>query len=203
MTNSRRQTKKKQPLISEADQKLWREWSQGLTPIEKSKNDRAILPDIKPAQVASGPQVERPITKPKNQPIAAAPTQTSPLAKFDEKTRRQLRSGHIEVSDRIDLHGMRQRDAHQELSRFLVSAQARGHRWVLVITGKGGPTDLESRMRPWLGNSQNERGVLRQNVPKWLSEPDLRQVVLSYSTAGPRHGGDGAIYVRLRARRNK
>jgi DNA-nicking Smr family endonuclease len=35
-------------------------------------------------------------------------------------------------------------------------------------------------------------------VPRWLEEPDLRAVVLSYTQAGPRHGGAGALYVRLR-----
>jgi DNA-nicking Smr family endonuclease len=45
---------------------------------------------------------------------------------------------------------------------------------------------------------QQERGVLRRLVPQWLAEPELRAIVLSYDTAGARHGGEGALYVRLR-----
>jgi DNA-nicking Smr family endonuclease len=40
--------------------------------------------------------------------------------------------------------------------------------------------------------------VLRRNVPGWLEEPDLRAIVLSYTQAGIRHGGAGALYVQLR-----
>ena len=41
-------------------------------------------------------------------------------------------------------------------------------------------------------------GVLRRAVPLWLNEPDLRALVVSYTQASPRHGGAGALYVRLR-----
>jgi DNA-nicking Smr family endonuclease len=45
------------------------------------------------------------------------------------------------------------------------------------------------------------RGVLLRGVPLWLEQPELRAVVLSYTTAGTRHGGDGALYVQLRKAR--
>jgi DNA-nicking Smr family endonuclease len=70
----------------------------------------------------------------------------------------------------------------------------RGDRNVLVITGKGTRAEME-RMRDF---TVEERGVLRRLVPLWLGEPELRGMVISYTTAGPRHGGDGALYVRLR-----
>ncbi|MEM7778598.1 MAG: Smr/MutS family protein [Pseudomonadota bacterium] len=38
-------------------------------------------------------------------------------------------------------------------------------------------------------------------MPAWLSSPDLAQIVISFTTAHVRHGGEGALYVRLRARR--
>jgi DNA-nicking Smr family endonuclease len=44
------------------------------------------------------------------------------------------------------------------------------------------------------------RGVLRRNVPAWLEEPALRSIVLGYTAAGVRHGGEGALYVQLRKR---
>jgi DNA-nicking Smr family endonuclease len=38
-------------------------------------------------------------------------------------------------------------------------------------------------------------------VPHWLSRPDLRDLVVGYEEAGRRHGGAGALYVRIRRRR--
>jgi DNA-nicking Smr family endonuclease len=88
---------------------------------------------------------------------------------------------------------MRQRDAHGALRRFLKSAQAKGYRHVLVITGKGAEPD--PRRSFYEGD---ERGVLRQAMPHWLAAPDLAHVVISYSEAPRRLGGEGALYVRLR-----
>jgi DNA-nicking Smr family endonuclease len=90
----------------------------------------------------------------------------------------------------IDLHGMTQAEAHSVLIQFLYRAQASGHAIVLVVTGKGsgGLSDV----------TDSHRGVLRRMVPHWLTLPDLRAVVLGFEEAGPRQGGGGALYVRLR-----
>ena len=53
---------------------------------------------------------------------------------------------------------------------------------MLVITGKGGV----------------EGGVLRRHVPFWLALPGLRAFVLAVEPAHIAHGGEGALYVRLR-----
>ena len=45
---------------------------------------------------------------------------------------------------------------------------------------------------------EDERGVLRQAVPHWLTAADLAPLVVSFSPAPRRLGGDGALYVRLR-----
>jgi DNA-nicking Smr family endonuclease len=59
---------------------------------------------------------------------------------------------------------------------------------VLVVTGKGGPGD------------DGRRGVLRQSVPHWLATEELRQFVVGFGEAERRHGGAGALYVRIRRR---
>ena len=46
----------------------------------------------------------------------------------------------------------------------------------------------------------SERGVLRRNVPRWLAEPELAAIVVGFTTAAIRHGGEGALYVQLRRR---
>jgi DNA-nicking Smr family endonuclease len=119
-----------------------------------------------------------------------------PLAEFDRRAVRQVASGKTAIDARLDLHGLRQRDARIELIAFLRAAQARGCRTVLVVTGKGDAASERDHLAGALGKSQ--RGVLRHSVPQWLEEPELRSVVLSYTTAGVRHGGAGALYVQLR-----
>ena len=102
-------------------------------------------------------------------------------------TQERLRRGLVEPDARIDLHGMTQAQAHGELAHFLRGAQARGAKFVLVITGKGK-----------VGGAESERGVLRRQVPQWLSLPEFRTLVVGFEEAHIGHGGEGALYVRVR-----
>lgn len=130
-------------------------------------------------------------------PIAPARRVAPDLSDFDRKHVRKIRGGRTEIEARVDLHGLRQSEAHAALRAFLFRCQSRGLRFVLVITGKGKPgSAAEAGYR----NPENERGVLKRNVPRWLEEPDVRTIVVSYTTAAIQHGGEGAIYVHLRAR---
>src|SRR5665648_372143 len=129
----------------------------------------------------------------------AAPPALSPTASgLDRQTARKLDKGRLMVEARLDLHGMRQRDAHAALRKFLKWAQSQDYRHVLVITGKGSLRD-ESRSF----YEDEARGVLRQAVPRWLALPDLAPLIVSYSEAPQRLGGGGALYVRLRKRGNQ
>ena len=138
--------------------------------------------------------VPRPIFKPTPQPKPHVVPATGPL---DRQTSRHLEKGRIEVEAKLDLHGLRQRDAHTQLRRFLKTAQARGAKHVLVITGKGAAQDASRSFF-----QEEERGVLRNAVPRWLAEPDFAPLVVSFSPAPRRLGGDGALYVRLRKLRS-
>jgi len=108
-------------------------------------------------------------------------------------TAERLRRGLIEPDARIDLHGMTQQVAHRSLFAWLVTAHLRGHRLVLVITGKGNARSDENA--PWM---MSAHGVLKQMVPRWLNEPELAALIASITPAHARHGGDGALYVYLR-----
>lgn len=134
-----------------------------------------------------GNTVERPGNTAKSPP---------PLARYDERERRKLSRDAELIDARLDLHGMRQREAHAALRRFLLACHSRGDRHVLVITGKGAPA--ETGMARHFASSDEQRGVLRRLVPQWLADADLRGLVVSYAAASARHGGEGALYVRLR-----
>jgi DNA-nicking Smr family endonuclease len=174
------------------DAALWERVAETASPLKrgrggapKSGKTAMSVPRAKPPHVPrpSGP-APRPMPKPSHVPRA------EPL---DRRTSRQLEKGLLEVEARLDLHGMRQRDAHAQLRRFLKTAQARGLRHVLIITGKG--ADPKTRKSFY---EVDERGVLRQAVPRWLGEPDFARLVVSYSPAPRRLGSEGALYVRLR-----
>ena len=108
-------------------------------------------------------------------------------------TQERLRKGLIEPDARIDLHGMRQDQAHRTLFTWLANAHRSGHRLVLVVTGKGNPKNDDNAA--WM---VSPHGVLKQMVPRWLNEPELAALIASVRPAHAKHGGGGALYVYLR-----
>jgi DNA-nicking Smr family endonuclease len=108
--------------------------------------------------------------------------QLKPLAPLEKNIQRGLKRKQVDVQAKLDLHGLFQDAAHTRLKRFLHEAQKNGFRLVIVVTGKGA----------------NGTSVLRQNVPLWLAMPDLRGIVMGFQQAEAHHGGEGALYVRLR-----
>ena len=120
------------------------------------------------------------------QPRPEAP----PLAPIGRRERAQLSRGRKQIDARLDLHGMTQTRAHRALSDFLQRAHIGGLSFVLVITGKGGAAVAHSG-----------RGVLRRQVPQWLNLPEFRNLVVGFEEAHIGHGGEGALYVRIRRAR--
>jgi DNA-nicking Smr family endonuclease len=192
--------------LSKEDEALWEHTASSLKPLRGKKGRHhpgvaeadetaAFAPKTKTGKHAASASPLGAGKSHAKAPPAAAPSQkgTPNLSAFDRKAARRLRQGQIEIEARIDLHGMRQHEAHVALRRFLLSCFGRGLRWVLVITGKGGPRPREED-----DFGRSERGILRKNVPMWLAEPELRAVVVSFTTAAIPHGGEGALYVQLR-----
>jgi DNA-nicking Smr family endonuclease len=175
------------------DEALWEKVVETAAPLKRGRNAAAPKPPkvAAPVAKAKSPQGPRP-TQPAPKP-APKPSHVPRAAPLDRQTSRQLDKGKLEVEARLDLHGMRQRDAHAQLRRFLKTAQARGLRHVLVITGKGADQAAAKSFY-----EEDERGVLRNAVPHWLAEPEFAALVVSFSPAPRRLGGEGALYVRLR-----
>lgn len=114
--------------------------------------------------------------------------------RMDRKTHQRMRRGRLDPEARIDLHGMRADQAQAALQSFLTASHSAGRRLVLVITGKGRRGDDE-------GPIPRRAGVLRHQLPHWLSTPPLSAIVLQLREAHVRHGGSGAFYVYLKRRR--
>jgi DNA-nicking Smr family endonuclease len=199
---------RKEPALDD-DEAVWKYAAATIEPLKRAKarvhlSDRATTdaPKAKTAPKLEGAKKSAVIQHEAVKPSQATPVVSSrrappDLSEFDRKHARKIRGGRTEIEARVDLHGLRQSEAHAALRTFLFRCQSRGLRFVLVITGKGKSANAPDN--PYQ-NHENERGVLKRNVPRWLEEPDVRRIVVSYTTAAIQHGGEGAIYVHLRAR---
>jgi DNA-nicking Smr family endonuclease len=175
--------------LSPEERRLWGQVARSVKPMK----GKAPLPEPEPDERADAAPARKTVLPPLPAPVVPAKPALPPLAPVERKTLQALRRGKKAVDSVIDLHGMRQDEAHFALIRFLHRAQASGYAVVLVVTGKGGAPSAHGLFE--------ERGVLRRMVPHWLRLPDLRSLVVGFEEASPQHGGSGALYVRLRRRR--
>jgi DNA-nicking Smr family endonuclease len=184
-----RRRKDREP--TEAELALWAAVARHVRPLP----GRAILVQAPEPVPAAAPSQPAPASAATPVPARAQKRASPPpLAPLERKLRTRLKHGREQLEGVIDLHGMRQDEAHGALVGFLERSSARGARLVLVVTGKGGQGADDGR------GGFHERGVLRRNVPHWLRMAELRQLVIGFEEADARHGGAGALYVRLRRR---
>jgi DNA-nicking Smr family endonuclease len=173
--------------LSTEDRILWNRVAKTVTPLPGS----ALEPEPEPEAAETGVEVpttdkRKPLPRPLHQP--AAQTAPSHPGVIDTKTRARIAKGRLSLDARVDLHGLTQSEAHGLLLSFLQRAHSAGLRHVLVITGKG--------------SSPASEGVLRRAVPSWFATQPFRGLVSGHSAATRQHGGDGALYVRLRRKRD-
>lgn len=178
------------------DWHLWAEVAETVSPLHRTRIRQRLKLEEQPLPLPKAPPGPRP------KPVKVPPVMPSYQSAgkpgrqanqvIEPKLKRKLTRGHIDIDGTIDLHGMRQAEAHGALSRFIHARVSRGDRTLLVITGKG--------LKKVDGDAAViiERGVLRSMLPIWLSEPNLAPLIAGWDVAAQGHGGDGAFYVRLR-----
>lgn len=166
------------------DHELWERVKRTTKPLHSNRASlefKAEMGEInlaRPEQIRGVPRIIRPYAP---EPIVTVSLAPKPSL-LDQSVTRKIAKGRTGIEGRIDLHGMTQAEAHSRLFRFLESSYQQGKRTILVITGKG----------------VRGEGILRQAVPRWLSEPEFRKYASGYHEAHVTHGGGGALYVRLR-----
>lgn len=174
---------KRRRTLSAEERVLWTTVTKSIAPLRDAPaTDEAaefVAPLRHPAPVAKAAPMQSP-------PASTPP----PLAVLGRRMKARVARGRAAIDGRLDLHGLTQGEAHAALLRFLRAAVSRGARLVLVITGKGARGD-------------GERGVLKRQVPQWLSLPEFRALIVGYEDAHVAHGGEGALYVRVRRSRVK
>lgn len=163
------------------DRALWDEIKKSIKPLRKREH-RAEVPGA-PVQAAPARSPKASVSRASSAPAPSPePPKPTPLAKLDRRMRARVSRGRIEIDARLDLHGYTLERAVIRLRRFLASSQAEGAALALVITGKS--------------------GALRREVPHWLASAELRPLVIGFEEAASHHGGSGALYVRIRRRRD-
>jgi DNA-nicking Smr family endonuclease len=175
------------------DETLWRSAMQDVKFLKKDEDmEETGEPAAEPASV---PEVTS--TRIHTSKSSEPPKEPPPSAGIDRRTEEKLRQGKFPIEGRLDLHGHTQDQAHNELIQFIERGFEQGKRCLLVITGKGSGGGREEG-----GWFESETGVLRGEVPRWLTEWQLAGKVIKFTQAQPKHGGEGALYVYLR-RKNK
>ena len=92
---------------------------------------------------------------------------------------KKLRLGKVPIESHLDTHGMTVAEARQALLYFIAECEDLGYRCAVVVHGKG-------------YSSPNNKPVIKAYVNHWLKESAS---VLAFSSAQPRDGGTGAVYV--------
>jgi len=178
--------------LTEDERTLWRAVAETTKPLKRGRRVKPAEPDDEGQPVAKRPAAPEAAPASKSSRHDQRREKPSPpaLAPIGRRDKARLSRGRQEIDARIDLHGMTQAKAHRTLLSFLHRAHADGAVFVLVITGKGR-----------VGGEEREQGVLRRQVPHWLALPEFRTIVVGYEQAHIAHGGEGALYVRVRRAR--
>ncbi|MBW3099128.1 Smr/MutS family protein [Pseudohoeflea coraliihabitans] len=189
--------------LSHDDRVVWDRVTRTVAPLHDAPSPHAAASETM-AELMAG-QGSKPAT-PSSKVVRAAPVLTPrsgtrkaetqdhgfssqpALHPIEKPTWRKIKTGRLAIEARLDLHGLRRTEAYPLLYNFLLEARDRGLRHVLVITGKG--------------RSGGSAGVLRRVIPEWFTQPQFRLLVSGVETSARGHGGEGALYVRLRRRRD-
>lgn len=155
------------------DLRLWKINTRDVTPLAKIEQKTEESPDVPPL-----PKKHTLINSVKTQRnVALLPP--APLPSLGRKELRRLK-----IEARFDMHGLSLKAGYDALEEFLRYAQGKGIKTVLVITGKG---------------SMSAENTLRHQLPRWVEDTPLRQLVSSlHHPAKPQDGGSGAFYVEVR-----
>lgn len=106
-------------------------------------------------------------------------------AGIQQKAQKKLRRGELPIEEELDLHGYTVNEAKIAIQDFLYECKRQHIRYIRIIHGKG-------------YRSEQKIPVLKTHIAYWL--PQLSDV-LAFSSALPKDGGTGAVYVILKSNR--
>ena len=110
-------------------------------------------------------------------------------SKYNEKLGgfKNLKNRKIMPNMILDLHGHTLNSSKLLLHKFIPNCYEKNIRNILIITGKG----------------QNNKGTLKEEVPKWLNDKFFNKFLVNFNQAPKHYGGSGALLVRIKNRFKK
>ena len=108
-------------------------------------------------------------------------------AGIQQKQLKKLRRGELPAEYELDLHGYNIVEAKAAIYEFIDECKQQHIRYAHIIHGKG-------------YRSEQKIPILKTHVAYWLPQ---HNDVLAFSSALPKDGGTGAIYVILKSASNK
>ena len=175
--------------LRESERVLWDAVTRQIRPLRGRRPPSAPPPSAPPvtAPAAGVPPVAAappPVPRTTSHPVASRLVEIGTRQPgLDDTSWRRLSNGGLRPQRTLDLHGRTAQNAFAALHGFLLRAQSEQLRCVEIITGVG---------------SGQEGGILRRELPFWLSRQDLRHLVLA--AVHPHPGNQGAVRVLLRRR---
>ena len=170
---------KKKPDISDDERDLFRQHMSDMPPEKPPQEQRedAVEPYINPPSFTFGLSDLQ----------EAGPNDIISFFQngVSDQIKRKMKRGNIRFEAKVDLHGRTIDESTHALARFIEHQKQYKHRWLLIIHGKG-------------SKSPEQRPIIKNLTAKLLrSHPD----VLAFHSAVAKHGGTGAVYALLKARR--
>ena len=115
------------------------------------------------------------------------------ISDIDANTMRRFKREKFGINASLDLHGLKTDEAYQAVRRFIIQSFNNNLRAVLIITGKGLSHPNEDIFEP--------KGVLKQLILEWIQTDDLKPMILTYIHPSQKLGGEGALYLLLRRKK--
>lgn len=106
------------------------------------------------------------------------------LIDTNSTTAEKLKTGNVQIEDRLDLHGVTAARAKTLVENFIISCYQEQKRYLLIVTGRGA----------------HGCGIIYSEIEHWLNQPNLRPYLVAFTPAHAKDGGEGALYVLIKKR---
>ncbi len=99
---------------------------------------------------------------------------------------------------KLDLHGCTLNESNAKVKKFISESFNFGYKKILIVTGKG--LRSKSYKNPYISEKLS---VLKHSIPEFIqNDKDLRNKIIKISQASIKDGGEGAIYIFLKNKKN-
>ncbi len=179
----------KNKTLSEDDKRVWDEFSKDLQSISNADLKRSYVLKPDREELTRDFENKRSTITSKLEKRKSEKIDYHQIGEkmIDKKKLRELKRGKIKPEAVLDLHGLRRDEAKKNVINFLDESIRKSLRFILIITGKGNKA-----------SNHEQIGVLRKELPYWISNSNQADKILAVFPASINHGGSGAFYIYIR-----